>query len=730
MKSFYSFLLLALITVSSFAQVKSHNIDPTNCREGESVEYCTEHKKMAELMKNPAFMKINAADQAIMKQREEEMLNERGQERAQVYVIPVVFHVLHNGGVEKIGVDQCLDALAILNRDYSLQNTDANNVVSDFQGMPANIEIQFALATIAPNGQCFRGVTYTNDPLTFDGSNGNAQVNAIINGNDVYQGQWSGDQYLNVFICADIGGAAGYTYNPSNWIGSGMNNGIWVLHNYVGSIGTSTSFTSRTLTHEVGHWLNLSHTWGDNNNPGTASSCGIDDHVSDTPVTIGVTSCNLNYNSCDDLNTASGVTSSWTYDVVDNVENYMDYSYCSKMFTPGQKSRMRAAITSSVAGRNNVWTTSNLNAVGANGNAPLCAADFSAPRTTICQGDALTFSDQSYHNQNSWSWSFTGASPSTSTTQNPTVTYSTPGTYAVSLSVSDGSSTVSTTKNAYITVLPTPGLAAPIAEGFENGTTNWYTFNADGGNTFTLTTAAAATDSHSMQLINSSNTGDVDELISTAYDLSNMSQVTLTFKYAFAQKSTSNSDALQVLATNNCGSTWAVRKNISNSQLPTAPATSSNFVPTSTQWNEVTVTSITSTFFVNNFQFKFKFISGGGNNVYIDDINLYGTDLNGNPVGSPGMTNTGIEELNPFNVSLYPNPASGSATLALNNLNKETKTEIILVDMVGKQVATVFSGNATGTQQFEIPLQNLSKGVYFVNIYNGTSVSTHKLIVE
>lgn len=730
MKSLYAFSLSTLIAVSSFAQVKSHKIDPTNCREGESVEYCTEHKKMNELMKNPAFMKIYAADQAKLKQREEEMLADKSQDRLQVYVVPVVFHVLHNGGAEKIGVDQCMDALAILNRDYRLQNTDANSVASDFQGMPADIEVQFALATIAPNGQCFRGVTYTNDPITFDGSNGSAQVTAIKNGNDVYQGEWPGDQYLNVFICADIGGAAGYTYNPSNWIGNSMTNGIWVLHNYLGSIGTSSTYTSRTLTHEVGHWFNLSHPWGDNNNPGDPSSCSIDDHVSDTPVTIGATSCNLNANTCDDLNTASGVTSSWTYDVRDNVENYMDYSYCSKMFTPGQKSRMRAALTSSVGGRNNVWTTANLTAVGANGNAPLCAADFSAPRTTICQGDALTFSDESYHNQNSWSWAFTGASPSSSTSQNPTVTYSTPGTYAVSLSVSDGSSTVSTTKNAYITVLPTPGYAPPVAEGFENGTSDWRTFNADGGNTFALTTAAAATDSHSMKLINSSNTGDVDELISAPYDLTNMSQVTLTFKYAFAQKSTSNTDALQVLATNNCGDTWAVRKNISNTQLPTAPATTSTFVPTSSQWVEVTVTSITSTYFVNNFQFLFKFISGGGNTLYIDDINLYGTDLSGNPVGFPGMTNTGIEEHNPFNVSLFPNPASESATLSLNNLNTDNKTDIVLVDMLGKKVATVFSGNATGTQQFEIPLQDLSKGVYFVNIINGATISTHKLIVE
>jgi len=728
MKRFYS-IILTLATASTFAQVKSTKIDLTNAREGESVEYCVSHKHMAEFLKDPVNMKIYQASQTILEKREEEIRSNKTQTKAQVYIIPVVFHVLHNGGEEKISYDQCMDALDIINRDYRLLNTDANSVASPFQGMPADIEVQFALATIAPNGQCFSGVTYTNNALTFDGSNGNQQLNAVINGNDVYQGTWPSNEYLNILIAADIGGAAGYTFNPT---GSNQMyfNTVFVLHNYLGSIGTSSTYTSRTLTHEIGHWLNLSHPWGDNNNPGNASSCSEDDHVDDTPVTIGSTSCNLNANTCDDLNTASGVTSSWTYDVIDNVENYMDYSYCSKMFTEGQKTRMRAALTSSVSGRNNIYTTANLNAVGANGNAPLCAAEFSAPRTIICQGDAITFNDESYHNQNSWSWTFTGGTPSSSTTQDPTITYNIPGTYAVSLTVSDGSSNVSTTKTSYITVLPSPGNAAPIAEGFENGDSDWFTYNGDGGNTFSLTTSAAATDDYSMKLTNSSSDGDLDELISIPYDLSNMSQVTLTFKYAFAQKSSSNTDVLQILASNDCGENWAVRKNISNSQLPTASTTTGSFVPSASDWEEVIVTSITSTYFVENFQFKFKFVSGGGNNLYIDDINLYGTDSDGNPVGGPGMTNTGIDEYNPFTALLYPNPANDITILSLRNLNNKFNTEIILVDMLGKQVATVFNGNATGQSNFEIPVNELSKGVYFINIFNGSSVSTQKLIVE
>src|SRR5690606_12694505 len=111
------------------------------------------------------------------------------------------------------------------------------------------------------------------------------------------------------------GGAAGYTTYPSNWSGTSMSNGIKILHNYVGRIGTSSNSVSTALSHEVGHWLNLAHLWGDSNNPGLPGNCSDDDGVNDTPNTIGWTSCNLSGTTCDG--------------VKDNVENFMEYSYCS-----------------------------------------------------------------------------------------------------------------------------------------------------------------------------------------------------------------------------------------------------------------------------------------------------------------------------------------------------------------------------------------------------------------
>mgnify|MGYP000568926448 FL=1 len=421
-KLLLSFLSVLTISMNAFSQQKRIP-DPGNMRQGETIEYCIQHKKQAELMKNPAYVKAKELDDA-----EFEILSKKGgSEKATIYKIPVVFHVLHMNGVENISDEQIMDGLAILNRDFRKQNADTATVHPDFVGMPADIEIEFVLATKAPNGTCFKGITRTYNTISYDGSDGGNQVDAIVAGNDVYQGQWPGNKYMNVFICGEIGGAAGYTTNPSGFSGSQMTNGIWILHDYVGSIETSSVGTSRTLTHEVGHWLNLSHTWGSNNNPGTAGSCsGNGDQVQDTPACIGVTACLLNSNTCSNDNAY------WGFDMRDNVENYMDYSYCSKMFTQGQRTRMRTALQSTNTGRANLWSTSNLAAVGGNGVLYLCKAEFTADKTTICNGDEIAFSDDSYNVANSWTWTVTPATGwsysngTSATSQNPTIVFDTP----------------------------------------------------------------------------------------------------------------------------------------------------------------------------------------------------------------------------------------------------------------------------------------------------------------
>jgi PKD repeat protein len=604
---------LFIIVFFNFLLGNSQTIDKTNVRPGEEVEYCTTHKKLHELLKNPEYQKQFDEDQRILEQQEA-IYKASARKRGTVYTIPVVFHVLHSGGSENISDEQIYDAMRILNRDFRLQNTDANEVHADFKNLPSDVEVEFKLASIAPNGTCFKGITrtYSTDTTT-DGSN---QIALIKKGNDVYKGDWAGNKYMNIYVCSAVGGAAGYTYRPYG-DGVSMMNGIWLLHTYVGGIGTSNEIKSRALTHEVGHWLNLMHTWGGNNNPGNPDSCNDpnQDRVDDTPATMGVTWCNLNENTC-------GPRA--------NVENYMDYSYCSKMFTPGQVSRMRTALQSTVGGRNNVCSESNLIAVGAL-NPNLCKVDFNVDASNICSGTEVTFTDLSYNNVTSRKWLFPGGTPSESTDQNPKVIYSTPGKYNVSLTVSNGNTSLNKTYENLITVQDFP-IEIPYLQSFKNISSvttlpGWIVQNPDNNQAFKIYNGVGYTDSTCLYLNNYlDKTKSIDALVSSAFNLSNVksqSQITLTFKYAYRKLSKTNDESLRVYLSNDCGKTWSVKRVLSGTSLDTN-ISQLNWKPTSkSDWKSVNLTNISSSYWNSSMRIKFEFTGNGGNNFYLDDINLY-----------------------------------------------------------------------------------------------------------
>lgn len=718
-KILFSTLLLSQVFFLT-AQVKP--FDPTNARDGEAVEYCLTHKKMAALMQIPEYVKSLELDAL------EVIEPPKGStEKATVYKIPVVFHVLHNNGIENITDEQIFDALTILNRDYRLLNADANNVQSEFAGMPTDIEVEFLLATKAPNGACFKGITRTMNAISYDGSDGGNQVDAIVAGNDVFQGNWAGNKYLNIFICGDIGGAAGYTTKPSGWSANQMTNGIWVKHNYVGSIGTSSTGTSRTLTHELGHWLNLDHTWGGNNNPGNTTSCTTDDNVQDTPNCIGVTACLLNSNTCSSDNAYWGGVN-----MKDNVENYMDYSYCSKMFTQGQKTRMRTALQSNTTGRANVISSTNLTAVGAGITPYLCKADFTTDRTTICVGDAISFEDDSYNAATGWNWSFNGGQPATSTAQNVTVTYNQPGLYSVSLTATDGATNDSEVKTNYIRVLPAP-TTIPFWEGFEgysslNNLVNWEILNQENNNAFTIENTTGYSGSQCAKLVNFGQApSNVDELISSPMDLSVIPQtgaVTLSFRYSYRKKTSADYEYLKVFITGDCGDTWVQRKTLGGNQLSTLTATSS-WKPTSqADWVTVHVTNVTSNYFSQNFKFKFRFEGEGGNNFYLDDINLYAGSSSNEIV-------LGINEFNESinDISLYPNPTDGELNVSFSaSKNKDIQFQVL--DITGKIIQNNVVNAVQGSNLVLLDTQIFAAGSYFLKIMSDDHFKTLPFVIK
>jgi PKD repeat protein len=724
------FLLGLGLVVSTMGFSQNKKIDYSNVREGEHVEYCTSHKKMNALKQDPAFLSQFELDQELLNKDNLEIEGER-----QTYKIPIVFHVLHNNGVENISREQILDALFILNRDFKLQNADANNVHMDFRASnpnsyvnPADVNIEFVLATKAPNGNCFSGITRTQSSMSYTGDNGNTQVDAIIAGNDVFNGQWAGNRYMNIFICGDIGGAAGYTYTPNTWIGTNMKNGIWILHSYVGSIGTGNDGRSRALTHEVGHWLNLQHTWGPNNNPGNAASCSDDDGVSDTPRCIGLTSCNLNANTCNDLN-FSGNT--FPIDIRDNTENYMDYSYCSKMFTPGQATRMRSALTSSVGGRNNLWTASNLSFTGTEGNPVLCKANFRSSQTNICAGTQVQFFDDSYNNVTSWNWSFPGGNPSTSTEQNPVVTYNTTGNYSVTLTAGDGSTTLSETKSSYMTVLP-DAHTIPFHEGFENySTTNDVNFeivSSANNAKWELFTSTGHTGTKCMKLDNFSQTGtNVDEMISTPVDLTSITAadaVTLSFRYSYRKKVSTNTEVLKVFLSKDCGLTWDQRRTISGNSLSNQATTTAWTPVAPSDWVTVHMTNVSSMYWNENFRYKFTFDGSGGNNIYLDDINIYPGAPSDNIVLGIQANELMVEDL-----VVYPNPTDAELNVQFTTPTNQD-LQFYVTDLSGKVLQSMTVQSKTGSNLVLINTSSFASGMYLLKMGTQDASKVMQFIVK
>ena len=615
---------LILISGVAFGQTSPIIMKSSN---NTSVEMCSQHTRTQQMqIDDPArFATIGKRSTKPYQEHYTPAVTEKV--TGVIYTIPVVFHVLHNNGSENVSDAQIQDAFNILNRDFRLLNADANSVVSAFTGMPSDAEVEFKLATVAPDGSCFDGITRTQSSLTNNGSSGQNQVNAIISGNNVYNGVWAHNKYLNIYITNDLGGAAGYTFLPNgNSTANSTNmyyNGVFILHNYFGSIGTSSVGRSRALTHEVGHWLNLPHTWGAGNSPGSATNCNDDDGIQDTPNCRGVQSCAVTSNGC------NSDDAYWGTAMVDNVENYMDYSYCSKMYTQGQVDEMRAALVSSIGGRNNVWSTTNLQNVGAIGGASLCSIDFEANETTLCSGTTVTYTPNNTTGISVYSWSFPGGIPSTSNAVSPTVTYSTPGVHNATLTVTSSGNGLNyiKSKTSYITVNGGTIVNLPISEGFSVAGTpsGWTIVNDNSSATTWVRTTAAGNPGGSFMFDNANydDSGDTDQFQITQFSTVGMSASQITFDVAYAPYNGTYFDGLEVLVSTDCGATFTSEYLKEGTTLATRAATTNLFTPTAGEWRTETI-DLTPYIGESSVLVSFKNLAGYGNRLFVDNINITG----------------------------------------------------------------------------------------------------------
>ncbi len=707
-------LILAVLAVGFLSYAgNSQTTEPTKkCGINESLEQI--YKRFPELKAQHEEMKHLLQNSQV----------NNPQAKSNHYVIPVVWHVIHQYGAENLSDAQIYDAMDVINREFQGDDPDSTDIVPEFKQIASGFNIEFRLANIDPWGNCTNGIEHINSHET------------VVGDNFSKLHQWDRSKYLNIWTVAVIGsaGAAAYSQYPEATDGFGFwYDGVISNHTYVGSIGTSSPFRESTITHEIGHWLNLIHPWGGTNDPGV--QCG-DDAVTDTPVTAG-------HSGCAALTTAYDCDTT----VLENLQNYMDYAYCDRMFTQGQVDRMINALNSISGQRNNLWNDTTLAATGTHDTSTyqLCApvADFNASEKRVCVGSNVVFEDHSWNATiDDRLWEFQDGTPATSTSATAVVTFNTPGWKTVTLTVSNGSGSDTRVSTNYIYVSPDwadfTGPASLNIEGnqeylflVENPEDNWAKFDAidgvgyDGSKAFKLNNFKDISDADPFTadgFYNDRLGKNKDYLVTPAFDLRNTTGVTVGFWYSYASNASQAADiseVLKVYSSRNCGESWVTRKTIQGSQLVTGGyAGNLDYTPANNAMWEYAEFTYTTSSQDNRTRFMFEFeASDLASNLYIDNINVNGT------------LSITAQEIQDLELTVFPNPTKGEAINVRYTAQNEA-VEFILRDMTGKIISTetVNTKNSTVTHQIE-GSSTLPSAPYFLEVRSGDYSTTKKIVV-
>ncbi|MEO8761385.1 MAG: T9SS type A sorting domain-containing protein, partial [Bacteroidia bacterium] len=277
----------------------------------------------------------------------------------------------------------------------------------------------------------------------------------------------------------------------------------------------------------------------------------------------------------------------------------------------------------------------------------------------------------------------------------------------------------SITKTAYINVqIAAANYNTAMSEGFETisvPSTDWSVSNLASSN-WMLTSTAAATGLKSVMINNLTNTtNNASNLMGPTFNLSAINSPVLSFDMAYKQTATTNTDKLQVLVSTDCGGSWQPKWNRSGTALQPASVSgqsASSFTPSASEFTTYTV-NINSVAANSNAMFKWVFTAGAssvGNNIYLDNINIY------------DATSLGIKNINEDKTfSIYPNPTNGIFVLETNTSAKQT---LQIVDVNGRIVLTQ-TINGTST----INTGNLAEGVYNASLMGNEGIINKKLII-
>lgn len=620
---------------------------------------CASHDVLQQqILENPMLLEQM---EEIEKHVQEHIHNHGAQERILV-TIPVVFNIVYNTTAENISDAQILSQLNILNEDFRKLNADVANTPAIFASLAADCEINFCLATRDPNGNATTGIRRQSTTVTAFSSNDAVKFTAQ-GGLDA----WPRDQYLNFWVCDLSGGLLGYAQFPG---GAAATDGVVCDYQYVGNTGTATApfNKGRTATHEVGHWLNLRHIWGDAN-------CGSD-LVSDTPTH------NTSNGGCPaypHLSTCSGTP-------VEMTMNYMDYTddACMYMFSTGQKARMQALFATGGA-RVSLLSSLGCSAPGGGGTCAvptgLASSSVTATSATVSWGavsGAVSYNLQ-YKTAAATTWTTVSVAGTSSNLTG--LTASTTYNYQVQ-TVCSGSSSAYSTAASFTT---TAGGGGGCTDAYETNETR-ATAKVIPVNTNITAKIGTATDNDHFRFSNTSTARRI--------------KVDLT----------------------NLPADYDLKLYRGNTLLGTSENPDTQ--------NEVLISNTTTV--ANNYIAYVYGYNGVFNNDVCYTLRVSLSATNWRTDGSTDGDTETFELPVLFEnagFGMFPNPAKDMVTIEVP-VQAESDVQVSIMDAAGRVAVQENRVMGKGNNQVQVELGRLVTGIYFVQVRNGETVHTRKLIVE
>jgi len=369
-----------------------------------------------------------------------------------------------------------------------------------------------------------------------------------------------------------------------------------------------------------------------------------------------------------------------------------------------------------------VWQNEFFNAGEA-----LPIADFAGSPRLICQGETVSYLNQSLNVSDSILWTFEGGTPETSNELNPTVTYNEAGFFNAKLWVANANGADSLILEDFVEVISQSGVPAPYSESFEGvdnlGEASWYVKNEDEDLTWELNTQEGYLSTQSVWIENYNGLPLREDLFeSTTIDLSELDTAIVTMRVAYAEKSNQSLERFKVSISNDCGENWTFKElYTSTSDLPSTEPTDEYFVPSGPDdWQLLVINNIDPDERTENFRLQLSFRSNGGNNIYVDDINI---------IDEPILSTDEIT-VDKNNLEIFPNPSNtGFTTLQLDQ-QSASDVRIEIYDALGKKLPNLWNGKLTaGNHSLELDVNDLPPGVYTLRIVDDYTIRTGKFVV-